>query len=93
MTNDELKNKWAEIPSEEPDSIDLQMLKQAKLENADSDGIDMEEYFARRKSSAISLRIPRSLRDQLQNNANAEGVSLNQYCMYLLTSGVSANGR
>lgn len=93
MLNDELKTKLAGILPEEPDNADLQMLNDAHVINSDGDGVDMDEYFARRKSSALSLRIPHTLREQLQNNANAEGVSLNQYCMYLLTAGVSASGR
>ncbi len=93
MLSEELKNKLASIQSEEPDKIDLQMLKDAGEINADGCEVRADEYFARRKNNAISLRIPYSLREQLQANADLEGVSLNQYCMYLLTAGIASGGR
>ena len=37
----------------------------------------------------FKLRLPRTLYRQLAGNANAEGVSMNQYCLYLLSAGVS----
>ncbi len=91
--NDELKKKIAALPAEEPDELDLQMLADAQKENDENDGIDFEEYFEQRKSNTVSLRIPRTLRKQLQEHAQDEGVSLNQYCMYLLASGVNATAR
>ena len=39
----------------------------------------------------FKLRLPKSLYRQLSINANMEGVSMNQYCLYLLSGGV--NGR
>jgi len=36
----------------------------------------------------FKLRLPKSLYRQLATNANAEGVSMNQYCLYLLSNGV-----
>ena len=35
----------------------------------------------------FKLRLPKSLYRQLSNNASSEGVSMNQYCLYLLSSG------
>ena len=37
---------------------------------------------------SFKLRLPRSLYKQLSVNAKAEGVSMNQYCLYLLSGGV-----
>jgi predicted RNase H-like HicB family nuclease len=37
----------------------------------------------------FKLRLPRSLYKQLSLNAHSEGVSMNQYCLYLLSGGVS----
>ena len=90
---DELKKKIAALPAEEPDELDLQMLEAAREENDETDGLDFEEYFEQRKSNTVSLRIPRTLRKQLQENAQNEGVSLNQYCMYLLATGISGSSR
>ena len=41
---------------------------------------DLENY-----SGQFKLRIPKSLHRSLARNAAAEGVSMNQYCVYLLS--------
>ena len=38
-------------------------------------------------SGQFKLRIPKSLHRQLAINAKREGVSMNQYCVYLLSQG------
>jgi len=42
---------------------------------------DYQSYF--------QLRLPKTLYKRLAVNANAEGVSMNQYCIYILTDGIS----
>ena len=42
---------------------------------------DLEEY-----SGQFKLRIPKSLHKTLAENAKKEGVSMNQYCVYLLSA-------
>jgi len=37
----------------------------------------------------FKLRLPKTLYRQLATNAGAEGVSMNQYCLYLLSGGVN----
>jgi len=37
----------------------------------------------------FKLRLPKTLYKQLAGNANAEGVSMNQYCLYLLSAGAT----
>ena len=37
----------------------------------------------------FKLRLPKSLYRQLANNASIEGISMNQYCLYLLSSRVN----
>ena len=60
--------------------------KQAWLEAAVEDGIeihepdDLEEY-----SGQFKLRIPRSLHRSLAEHSKREGISMNQYCVYLLS--------
>ena len=39
---------------------------------------------------SFKLRLPKSLYRQLSINARAEGVSMNQYCLYLLSGGVNS---
>lgn len=41
---------------------------------------DLENY-----SGQFKLRIPRSLHKSLAEHSKAEGISMNQYCLYLLT--------
>jgi predicted HicB family RNase H-like nuclease len=40
----------------------------------------------------FKLRLPKTLYRQLSANANAEGVSMNQYCLYLLSGGLNGGG-
>ena len=41
----------------------------------------------------FKLRLPRSLYRQLAADARAEGVSMNQYCLYLLSSGMKLTNK
>lgn len=60
--------------------------KKAWLEAALEEGIqirepdNVEEY-----SGQFKLRIPKSLHKQLAEHSRREGISMNQYCLYLLT--------
>jgi len=40
----------------------------------------------------FKLRLPKSLYKQLATNASSEGVSMNQYCLYLLSGGTVSHG-
>lgn len=65
--------------------------KRAWLEAALEDGItiqepdDLESY-----SGQFKLRIPKSLHRSLSEHAKREGVSMNQYCVYLLSKNDAA---
>ncbi len=70
----------------------LTMLEDAKrcwLTAALEDGfpipepVRLEDY-----SGQFKLRIPRSLHRQLARRSSEEGISMNQYCLYLLSKGV-----
>ena len=37
----------------------------------------------------FKLRLPKTLYKQLATNASAEGISMNQYCLYLLSTGAT----
>ena len=39
--------------------------------------------------SRLTLRLPASLRESIERQANAEGVSMNQYIVYLLAQATS----
>lgn len=65
--------------------------KRIWIEAAIGDGIkinepnDLENY-----SGQFKLRIPKSLHKSLSEHSKAEGISMNQYCLYLLTKNDSA---
>ena len=66
--------------------------KRAWLEAAMEDGIeihepdDLENY-----SGQFKLRIPKSLHRSLAEHAKREGISMNQYCLYLLSKNDISN--
>ena len=60
--------------------------KRAWLEAALEDGITIQEPDdLERYSGQFKLRIPKSLHRSLSEHAKREGVSMNQYCVYLLS--------
>ncbi len=60
--------------------------KKAWLEAAIEDGIQIQEPDSLEEySGQFKLRIPRSLHRSLAEHSKREGVSMNQYCVYLLS--------
>ena len=60
--------------------------KKAWLEAAIEDGIKINEPDELDNySGQFKLRIPKSLHKSLAEHSKAEGISMNQYCLYLLT--------
>ncbi len=60
--------------------------KKAWLEAAIEDGIEIQEPDTLEEySGQFKLRIPRSLHRSLAEHSKEEGVSMNQYCVYLLS--------
>ncbi len=60
--------------------------KKAWLEAALEDGIDIPEPDSLAEySGQFKLRIPRSLHRLLSEHSEREGISMNQYCVYLLS--------
>lgn len=57
--------------------------KKAWLEAALEDGIDIREPDS--YSGQFKLRLPKSLHKQLAEDAKRDGISMNQYCIYLLS--------
>jgi len=51
----------------------------------DGRGINEPEKKPDNYSGQFKLRIPRSLHRSLAEHSRAEGISMNQYCLYLLT--------
>lgn len=71
----------------------LEMMKDAKREwfkACIEDNIDIPEPSCIDDySGQFKLRIPKSLHKHLADRAEEEGISMNQYCLYLLSKGVS----
>ena len=60
--------------------------KRAWLEAALEEGLTIPEPQAEEDySGQFKLRIPKSLHRHLAEHAKREGISMNQYCLYLLT--------
>ena len=60
--------------------------KRAWIEAALEDGIEIEEPNSLEKySGQFKLRMPRSLHKALAEHSQKEGISMNQYCVYLLS--------
>ena len=58
-----------------------QMIAQAREEGIDiPEPVSLDDY-----SGQFKLRIPKSLHHALATHAKEEGISMNQYCVYLLT--------
>ena len=66
--------------------------KRAWLEAALEDGVEIQEPASLKDySGQFKLRIPRSLHKSLAEQSRQEGVSMNQYCVYLLTKNNAEN--
>ena len=60
--------------------------KREWLTAALEDGIEIKEPVSLDDySGQFKLRIPKSLHRSLAEHSKAEGISMNQYCLYLLT--------
>jgi hypothetical protein len=87
MTPAEFEAKIKSIPAEEPDELDLAMIAEAEAIN-DGTTISLEDLKKELDgcSGKLVLRLPRSLHRSLKEAAKLEGVSLNQYIVYKLSS-------
>lgn len=86
MTQKEFEAKLRSLPVEEADGIDKAMLAEAAAMD-DGSSISLEEFRKSLEdySGKLVLRIPRSLHRHLKEEAEIEGVSLNQYMLYKLS--------
>jgi predicted RNase H-like HicB family nuclease len=72
----------------------IEECKEAWIEFALEDGQDIPLPSTERKySGKFSLRIPPSLHERLVEQAEAEDLSLNAYCLYLLSLGTGRRER
>lgn len=87
MDRKEFEEKLNRLQVVEPDETDKAMLAEAAEVNDDT-SISLEEFrkSLEQYSGKLVVRIPRSLHKQLKEQAEAEGVSLNQYMLYKLST-------
>lgn len=65
----------------------VQEAKKIWLEAALNDGVKIAEpNAAEHYSGQFKLRLPKSLHQELAERSRQEGISMNQYCLYLLSS-------
>ena len=75
-------------------AANAQDAKRAWLEAAMEDGIAIREPDSLDDySGQFKLRLPRSLHKSLTEHARREGISMNQYCVYLLSKNDAAAAR
>ena len=83
----ELEQRFAEINAREPEELTAE--EAAALAEAMDDGssVSLDAFKAELEgySGKLVLRIPRSLHKHLKEEAEIEGVSLNQYMLYKLS--------
>ena len=69
--------------------LNIEDAKKAWLEAAIAEGLPIHEPFETdisEYSGQFKLRVPKSLHKDLSLHAKEEGISMNQYCVYLLSA-------
>lgn len=64
----------------------LEAALEDKIEIAEPENLDAY-------SGQFKLRIPKTLHKQLSENSKREGISMNQYCLYLLSTNIEKMGK
>lgn len=78
--------------TEEQAAANASDAKKAWLEAALKEGLDIAEPDSENSfSGQFKIRIPKSLHRQLAEQSKREGISMNQYCLYLLSQNNTAN--
>lgn len=88
MNSKELLEKLNKCPAIEPDEWEKEAIAEAKSRAGNEDLMSFHELKAKtsRANGKISVRIPRQLHIDLINDAEEQGVSLNQYISFILAS-------
>lgn len=89
LTAEEIERRFAEINSKTPEYLTEEESASLAKAEAINDGttVSLEEFRRSLEdySGRLVLRIPRSLHKLLKEEADIEGVSLNQYMLYKLS--------
>ena len=89
----ELEQRFAEINAREPEELTAEETEEGAAALAEAEAMDdgssvsLDAFKAELEgySGKLVLRIPRSLHKHLKEEAEIEGVSLNQYMLYKLS--------
>ena len=81
----ELEQRFAEISAREPEELTAEEAAALAEAEAMDDGSSALKAELEGYSGKLVLRIPRSLHKHLKEEAEIEGVSLNQYMLYKLS--------
>lgn len=87
MNERDIERRFAEIDAREPEAPsaeDLAAIAAAEAETEPPVSLEALKAELEGYSGKLVLRIPRSLHRSLKMEAEAEGVSLNQYMLYKL---------
>lgn len=89
LTTEEIERRFAEINAKAPEYLTEEETASLAKAEAINDGTTVSLEDFRRSlddySGKLVLRIPRSLHKLLKEEAEVEGVSLNQYMLYKLS--------
>ena len=80
----ELEQRFAEINAREPEEA-AALAEAEAMDDGSSVSLDAFKAELEGYSGKLVLRIPRSLHKHLKEEAEIEGVSLNQYMLYKLS--------
>ena len=81
----ELEQRFAEINAREPEELTAEEAAAEAMDDGSSVSLDAFKAELEGYSGKLVLRIPRSLHKHLKEEAEIEGVSLNQYMLYKLS--------
>ena len=88
MSQAEIERRMAEIAAREPEELTPAEKASLAAAEAEDDGsaVTLDEFreSLEEYSGRLVIRIPRSLHKALKEEAQIEGVSLNQYMLYKL---------
>ena len=87
MKPEEFAKRLSALPEVEPDEIDLAMLENA-AESNDETAVSLEAFNQSMEDNTerVELYLSRSLLKLVQEAANREGISLNQYVLHKLVT-------
>jgi len=89
LTAAEIEKRFAAINAREPESLSAEEAASLAAAEAVDDGTSVSLEALKREldgySGRLVIRIPRSLHKLLKEEAEMEGVSLNQYMIYKLS--------